>query len=122
MHCYESLLGDVYDRDVWKDFNRIDFLKSPFCYLVTLNVDWFQPFERDIYSVGAIYLIIQNLPINVRYKPENSLLVGIHPGPSEAHYSINSYLRPLFTELEEAWSVGFTVSWSQCLTRVQQVS
>ena len=113
MHGYESLLGDVYDGDVWKGFNTMDFLKSPFCYLVTLNVDWFQPFERDVYSVGAIYLTIQNLPRNVRYKPENILLVGILPGPSEAHYNINSYLSPLVAELEEAWNVGFTVMSSQ---------
>ena len=24
-------------------------------------MDWFQPFERNVYSLGAIYLTIQNL-------------------------------------------------------------
>lgn len=64
-------VGDIYDGEVWTTFNNeMDFLNSPFCYLLTVNVDWFQPFERDIYSVGAIYLTIQNLPRN---KPENIL-------------------------------------------------
>ena len=61
------LLGDIYG-EVWKSFNSsLEFLNSPFC---TLNVDWFQPFERDVYSVGAIYLTIQNLPRKIRHKPE----------------------------------------------------
>ena len=51
-----SHLGDIYDGEVWKHFISSDFLKSPFCYMVTLNVDWFQRFERDVYSVGAIII------------------------------------------------------------------
>ena len=90
-------------------FISSDFLKSPFCYMVTLNVDWFQLFERGVYSVGAIYLTIQNLPRSIRYKPENILLVGIMPGPKEAKHNINSYLGPLVAELNEAWKVGLTV-------------
>ena len=64
-------LGDIYDGSVWHDFNSSDgfaFLSSPFCYLLTINVDWFQPFERGVYSLGAIYLTVQNLPRNIQYK------------------------------------------------------
>ena len=84
----------------------MEFLGSPFCYLLTLNVDWFQPFERDVYSLGAIYLTIQNLPRNIRYKPENIILVGIMPGPKEASCNINPYLGPLVLDLQEAWDSG----------------
>ena len=55
---------DVYDSQVWQNFNSVEgmnFLTSHF-YLLTMNVDWFEPFERGIYSVGAIYLSVQNLP------------------------------------------------------------
>ena len=55
------------------------------------------------YSVGAIYLVIQNLPRNVRYKKENIILVGIIPGPKEPKGSVNSFLRPLIEELKEFW-------------------
>ena len=107
-----SLLGDIYDGAIWKQFlssNEFNYLSSPFCYLLTLNVDWFQPFERNVYSLGAIYLTIQNLPRSLRYKPENILLVGIMPGPKEASSNINSYLGPLVQELEEAWKNGFSL-------------
>lgn len=106
-----SYLGDIYDGKVWHQFNSQsnNFLISPFCYLLTLNVDWFQPFDRGIYSLGAIYMTVQNLPRNIRHKPENVILVGIMPGPKEASHNINSYLGPLVLELQQAWTEGFTV-------------
>ena len=64
-------------------------------YLLTLNVDWFCPFEHGRYFVGAIYLTIQNLPVALRNHPGNVILVGIIPGPSEPQLIINSYLTPL---------------------------
>ena len=79
-------LADVYDGAVWRRFNSTEmneFLSSPYYYLMALNVDWFQPFEHGIYSVGAIYLTLQNLPRNKRYKTENLILIGIIPGPRE---------------------------------------
>ena len=71
-------LGAIFDGKVWNDFNSSDmqhFLSSPYCYLLTMNVDWFQPYERSTYSLGAIYLTIQNLPRDVRFKPDNIILV-----------------------------------------------
>ena len=78
-----------------------------------MNVDWFEPFERGVYSVGAIYLTIQNLPRHERYKPENIIIVGILPGPKEPKKCINSYLTPLVLELKEAWSIGFSTVAAQ---------
>ena len=94
---------------VWKDSSDGGFLSSPFCYMLTMNVDWFQPFERGVYSLGAIYLTVQNLPRTERYKPSNLILVGIIPGPSEPSCNINSYLTLLVLELQEAWNTGLTV-------------
>lgn len=74
-----------------------------------MNVDWFEPFERGVYSVGAVYLTVQNLPRDLRYKPENIIMVGVIPGPSEPSLTINSYLTPLVLELKEAWETGFQV-------------
>ena len=56
------------------------------------------------YSVGVIYLVIQNLPQSVRYKTENIILIGIIPGPKEPKYTLNSFLRPLVEELKELWT------------------
>ena len=105
-------LCDIYDGDIWAHFNSAEgahFLTSPYSWLLTLNVDWFEPFERGVYSVGAIYLSIQNLPRDVRYHPENIIIVGVIPGPREPTKTINPFLTPLVLELQEARGQGFNV-------------
>ena len=62
-----------------------------------------------MYSVGAIYLTILNLPRDIRYKIENIVLVGVIPGPKEPKYTINSYLAPLINDLSKAWNDGFKI-------------
>ena len=96
-------LCDVYDGTVWKQFEDNDFLKVPYSYLLSLNVDWFQPFTHTTYSTGAIYLTVQNLPRSERYKQENVILVGVMPGPHESSLTINSYVSPLVEELNQFW-------------------
>ena len=100
-------MADIYDGKLWKEYS--DFLQAPYNYLCTLNVDWFCPFDHGRYSVGAIYLTIQNLPIHLRNRPENIILVGIIPGPSEPHLTVNSYLAPLQQELNKGWNEGFVM-------------
>ena len=105
-------LGDIYDGRIWHDFHSTtghSFLCAPMSYLLTLNVDWFQPFLHTQYSVGAMYLTIQNLPRKIRCKEENVILVGVLPGPSEPRLAMNSYLSPLVEELKQGWERGFTV-------------
>lgn len=88
-----STLGDIYDGQVWKDFlnpDGIPFLSLPFNFALILNVDWFQPFKNTVYSTGAIYLSIQNLPRDERYANGNVILVAIIPGPSEPKKTMNS--------------------------------
>ena len=55
-------LSDIYDGRVWDELKSTGFLQAPYCYGLTLNIDWFQPFSHIEYSMGAIYLTIQNLP------------------------------------------------------------
>ena len=74
-----------------------------------MNVDWFQPFSHIEYSVGAIYLTVQNLPRIARYKEEYIILIGIIPGPTEPSLSLNSYLTPLVQELQMGWTSGLMV-------------
>lgn len=108
----ETHLGDIYDGRIWHDFNSAssyNFLTAPLSYLVTLNVDWFQPFSHTEYSVGVIYLTIQNLPRSERFKEENIILIGVLPGPSEPKLVMNSYLTPLVEELKQGWHNGFAV-------------
>ena len=50
----DGFICDVYDGLIRRKFNSADganFLSSPHCWLLTLNVDWFEPFEQGLYSV-----------------------------------------------------------------------
>jgi len=109
----DEMLADVYDGKVWQDFQVYKgrpFLSRPHNIALLLNCDWFQPYKHSQYSVGVLYLIILNLPRSVRFKPENVIIAGIIPGPSEPNYNeINSYLRPLVKELNSLWEEGFTI-------------
>ncbi|KAG2192673.1 hypothetical protein INT47_009243 [Mucor saturninus] len=99
---------DVYDGKMWKEFvdeDGMQFVARERSLLLTLNIDWFQPFDGVTYSCGAIYLTINNLPRDERNKMENVILVGLMPGPKEASTAeINNYLRPLVNELEELYT------------------
>ena len=72
-------------------------------FLLSLNVDWFQPYKHTNDSVGVIYLVLLNLPRSVRYNIENVILVGVIPGPKEPSLVLNSYLAPLVKELNDLW-------------------
>ena len=68
--------------------------------LIILNIDWFQPFKRTEYSVGAIYAIVQNLPREKRFKEENIILINQPNSWSKKTKSINRHLlKPLINEL-----------------------
>ena len=100
-----NTLQDVYDGKIWSEFQVYDgrpFLSNPLSFAFTINLDWFRPFKHSNFSIGAIYMTIMNLPRNLRNKPENILLVGILPGPSEPS-NINGFLKPLVNKLNEFW-------------------
>ena len=93
-HNVESgIMSDIYDGNIWKEFpSNIDVQNFPKFFTpetansnlgIMINLDWFQPFDSTIYSCGAIYSIICNLPRSVRFKRENILTLGLLPGPTE---------------------------------------
>ena len=51
-------------------------------------------------SSGIISMACLNLPLDVRYKPENMYLAGIIPGPKQPSLeNLNHYIRPLIAQL-----------------------
>ena len=113
----DNTLSDIYDGQVWRNFK--DEQESD-CFFrpekadnhlgLILNLDWFQPYDGAIYSTGVLYAAICNLPRNVRFRPENMLILGILPGPNEVSlHKINHYLSPIITELETLWE-GITIN------------
>ena len=102
-----DLYSDIYDGNVWKAFQSVKgkpFLQQAYNLCLKLNVDWIQPFEHTQYSMGIIYLAVENLPRSERFKVENIIVVGCIPGPREPKGNINSFLKPLVDELLELWS------------------
>lgn len=109
----ENCFEDIYDGRIWKDFLDYDgepFLSAPFNFALSLNVDWFQPFKRTNYSVGAIYMAIQNLPREERFLSENTILIGVIPGEPK---NINPILEPLVEDLLKLWDGVVLKSSSQ---------
>lgn len=107
----QGLLSDVIHGTVWRDFKGRDgtrFMSHERNLGLMMNVDWFQPFKHSPYSVGVIYLAIMNLPRAERFKRENIIVVGIIPGPGEPS-SLNPFLVPVVTELNELWEHGIEV-------------
>ncbi|KAG0925712.1 hypothetical protein G6F31_018640 [Rhizopus arrhizus] len=75
---HNNTMYDIYDGQFWNEFKDRDgnlFTSQARSLLFTLNVDWFQSSKRTVYSVGAVYLTINNLPRSIRYKKENIILV-----------------------------------------------
>ena len=58
----DGIYSDVYDGNIWKNFNGSPFLSEPGNYAVMMNLDFFQPYKHVQYSLGAIYFTILNLP------------------------------------------------------------
>ncbi len=101
-----GVYNDIYDGEVWKKFQVVSgrpFLEATNNLCLKLNLDWFNPFDHLTYSVGVLYLVIENLPRCERYKLENIIIVGTIPGPKEPKHSITSYLQPLIDELLDLW-------------------
>lgn len=97
--------GDIYDGRVCSDVMQINgrkftALPNNLCLGMT---DWFNPYEETLYSVGAIYLVVLNLPRTERYKLENVILVGIIPRPHQPVGDINCFLSPLVKDLNQMY-------------------
>jgi hypothetical protein len=83
-------------------------------YAFSLNVDFFAIEGMRVRganaSAGIISLACLNLPLDLRYKPENMYL-AIIPGPDEPHLTqVNYYIRPLIDDMVDSWDNGIRIS------------
>ena len=118
-----EVIEDIYSSKVWKEyqqFNNEPFLSEPNSFGLMLNIDWFCPFKHGRYSVGAIYMCLMNLPREIRFKPENIILIGLIPGPTEPKLTIDPFLRPLVDELMDFWKgIMIPIGEKKALTKVR---
>ena len=105
----DGYLADIFDGKLWKEWQYVSgqpYLALPRNFGFMLNMDWFQPFKHSVYIVGALYMVLMNLPRSERFKPQNVILVGVIPGPHELKLNINSYDVAEFNKL---WTDGIIV-------------
>ena len=96
---------DIHNGMVWQDFSDLNgspFLVTTGNLCLMLNIDWFNPYQDTQYSVGTIYLVVQNLPRSERFKVDNIILVGLIPGPREPK-SVNTYLDLLVEDFRKLY-------------------
>lgn len=108
---------DIWDGEVLRNFKGPDsklFIQPGSRdgrYVFSLCMDGFNPFimkeAGKKVSIGSIYMVLLNLPVDIRYQVENMFLVGIIPGPAEPSLEqINHILEPLVNDLLQFWDLG----------------
>jgi hypothetical protein len=83
-------------------------------FLFVMHVDFFANEGMSIRgastSCGIISCACLNLPLEIRYKPENMYIAGIF-GPREPHLEqLNHYMRPLIDDMVIGWNRGVQFS------------
>ncbi|OAD73074.1 hypothetical protein PHYBLDRAFT_71592 [Phycomyces blakesleeanus NRRL 1555(-)] len=103
-----NTMCDIYNKAMWKklkDASGILFVACPHSLMLILNIDWFQLFNGVSYSSGAIYLV---------FKPENTILVGLMPGPKEPRCEeIDNYLKLMVDKIKQLY-IGMRVPTYEC--------
>ncbi|PPQ79322.1 hypothetical protein CVT26_001092, partial [Gymnopilus dilepis] len=120
VHSASTTLEDVFDGHFLRTFKGPDgqlfgMSGASGRYVFSLSVDFFNPYTNKQagkkFSVGVLSIACLNLPVSIRYKPENMFLAGIIPGPKEPPLTvINHYLSPLITEFLQFWNPGMQFS------------
>lgn len=109
---FEEEAGDIWNA---KRLRRMVFKDGKTCvgasgdsvgrYVFSFGIDWFTAHGsragKKAYSIGAVYLVCQNLPLSIRFLDENVCMVGIIPGPHKpGGDTLNRFLDKLVDDLE----------------------
>ncbi|OAD68825.1 hypothetical protein PHYBLDRAFT_149835 [Phycomyces blakesleeanus NRRL 1555(-)] len=84
-----NTMCDIYNGAIWKelkDASGVSFVACHCSLMLTLNIDWFQLFDGVSCSSSAIYLVVNNLPQEAWFKPENTILAGLMPDEMKQLY------------------------------------
>ena len=105
---YSRFIHDL--ASLWPDghsgFGRDN--KDSLRLMFSLGIDWFNPFGNRIagksHSVGAIYLVCNNLPPGIRILQGNTCLVGLIPGRRKPKgEAVGWFLKPVVRSLRRLW-------------------
>ena len=110
-----GILRDIFDGRVWQYwitqlvpgtirqwFGSKEHIDLAFGF----NCDGFKP-NKSQYSVTAMYLVLVNLPREIRFLQENIILVALIPGPRGIpHEDFHKILKPLVDEFKCLYNPG----------------
>jgi hypothetical protein len=128
-HELQQFVKDIFEASFLKAFPGPSgtklFMDRPGTegrYAFTLNLDFFAPEGMSVrgakVSVGLLSMACLNLPLDIRYKPENMYIAGVIPGPHEPSLTqLNHYIRPLIEDFRISWTRGIHFSRTALLPR-----
>ena len=113
-----AYISDVFDADFLRTFEGptagrlfVDRPGNEGRYVFALFFDFFRTEGMKINgastSCGILSAVCLNLPLDIRYKPENMYIAGVVPGPAEPHTTeLNHYVRPIIDDFLVSWERG----------------
>ncbi|XP_046408591.1 uncharacterized protein LOC124173129 [Ischnura elegans] len=103
----KAALEDIFDGAQYrKHMERDGILLSPYNFSFSFNTDGAQMGNSCGKSIWPIYVNINELPPNVRYKSKNILLSGLYVGPTDPNH--NLFLEPFVQQCNDLSTTGFT--------------
>ena len=90
---------DVYDGSLYRSyFNNSGPLSCPDNISFILNTDGAPVFKSSKVSIWPLYLVINELPYNLRIRKENMLMAGLWFGTKKP--AMNTFLKPMIKSIE----------------------
>ena len=93
-------MGDVYDGLWYKSLVNSGNFQDPTDVALLVSMDDYQMFRQKRNDCWIVLLINGNLPPSERVKKDNLMISAMFPGPRQPK-NMNSFLRPLITELKK---------------------
>lgn len=108
---------DIWNSDFCRQFLAFGdglFSELPGHLMFAMAVDWLNPHgnltAKKIVSIGVVYLVCLNLPLEIRYLQENICLLSIIPGFKEpTHRQVHHFFDPIVAELNMLWEKGVCI-------------
>ena len=101
----EGLLGDIWSGEILNSYCSVE---SNTIHLVfALSTDGVQLYKSTSVSLWPVYLMVLNLPIEVRMNANNIILAGLWVGQSKS--PMNLLLNPVISMLEKLKSEGLQI-------------
>lgn len=84
----EANLEDIYDGAIYKNEIKNGFLSNKSNISFTWNTDGVPLFKSSKFSIWPLYLVINELPYEERFKKENVIIAGIWFGPEKPNANL----------------------------------